>query len=97
MANNLNVRIPPITSLRKAIELYYSRTELGNSDIEELFGKHSSSTIARLKSKARQKMIEQGTPVWNANRVNTTVAFEAWGLDVKDLEHRYKKLQELSA
>lgn len=52
MANNLNVRIPPITSLRKAIELYYSRTELGNSDIEELFGKHSSSTIARLKSKA---------------------------------------------
>lgn len=97
MANDTNVRIPPITSLKTAIELYYSRTELGNSDIEELFGKHSTATVSRLKRKARQKMVELNVPTWNGNRVNTTAAFEAWGLDVKDLERRYKKLQELSA
>ncbi len=97
MANNQNVRIPQVTSLKTAIELYYSRTELGNSDIEALFGKHSSSTIARLKRKAKQKMAEQGTPVWNAQRVNTEAAYSAWGLDVSDLECRYKKLKELSA
>lgn len=97
MTNNQNVRIPPITSLKTAIKLFYSRTELGNADIEELFGKHSSSTIARIKRKARQRMIEQGTPVWNANRINTKVSYEAWGLDIADLEYRYKKLQELSA
>ena len=97
MTNNRNVRIPPITSLKTAIELYYSMTELGNSDIKRLFGNHSSATITRLKNKAKQKMIEQGTPVWNAQRVNTKVSYEAWGLDIKDLEFRYKKLQELSA
>lgn len=97
MTNNQNVRIPPVTSLKTAIELYYSRTELGNTDIEQLFGKHSSATVSRLKSKARQKMTELNTPVWNANRVNTEAAFAAWGLNITDLERRYKKLQELSA
>lgn len=97
MTNDQNVRIPPITSLKTAIELYYSRMELGNGDIKRLFGNHSSATISRLKRKAKQKMIEQGTPVWNAQRVNTKVAFETWGLNIADLEHRYKKLQELSA
>ncbi len=42
-------------------------------------------------------MIELNTPVWNSSRINTKVAYEAWGLDIADLEHRYKKLQELSA
>lgn len=97
MTSNQNVRIPPITSLKTAIELYYSQTELGNADIEQLFGKHSSATVSRLKRKAKQKMIEQDTPVYNANRVNTEAAFEAWGLNITDLERRYKKLQELSA
>lgn len=97
MSNNQNVRIPPITSLKAAIELYYSRTELGNADIEQLFGKLSSATVSKLKHKARQKMIELSTPVWNAQRVNTECAYSAWGLDIANLEHRYKKLQELSA
>lgn len=96
MTNNQNVRIPPITSLKTAIELFYSRTELGNADIKDLFGKHSSSTISRLKRKAIQKMAELNTPVWNASRVNTEAAYTAWGLDIADLERRYKKLQELS-
>lgn len=97
MTNNQNVRIPPITSLKTAIELYYSRTELGNADIEELFGKHSTATVSRLKRKARQKMAELNIPSWNGNRVNTEAAFESWGLNITDLERRYKKLQELSA
>lgn len=97
MTNNQNVRIPPITSLKAAIELYYSRTELGNADIEQLFGKLSSATVAKLKHKARQKMVELSTPAWNAQRVNTEVAFAAWGLNIADLERRHKKLQELSA
>lgn len=97
MTNNQNVRIPPITSLKTAIELYYSRTELGNADIEELFGKHSTATVSRLKRKARHKMVELNIPSWNGNRVNTEAAFESWGLNITDLERRYKKLQELSA
>ena len=91
-----SVRIPPITSPETAIKVYYLHPDLGNKEITELFGKCSSATITRLKGKARDKMLELGTPVWNANRVNTQVAYEAWGLDINDLEFRYKKLQELS-
>lgn len=89
----LNVRIPQITSLETAIRLYYEHTELSNSDIKELFGKCSSATISRLKSKVREKMAEEKTPVWNANNVNTKVAYSTWGLNIDDLEHRYKKVR----
>ncbi|MBD5128658.1 MAG: hypothetical protein HDT43_01850 [Ruminococcaceae bacterium] len=92
----INVRIPQITSLQTAIRLFYERTELNNSDIEQLFGKLSSATVSRLKNKARQRMVELGTPAWNSNCVNTRVSYEAWGLDIQDLESRYKKLKELA-
>ncbi|MDE7360472.1 MAG: hypothetical protein K2N38_00885 [Oscillospiraceae bacterium] len=89
----LSVRVPQITSLETAIRLYYEHTELSNSDIKELFGKCSSATITRLKSKVRERMAEEKTPVWNANNVNTKVAYSTWGLDIDDLETRYQKVK----
>lgn len=88
------VRIPQIIDIKTAIQMYYERIELSSSDIAKLFGKRSSSTVTALKSLARQKMIEQDTPCWNAVNVNTAAAFEAWGLSIDDLEERYKKLKE---
>lgn len=92
-----NVRVPQISSLKTAVELYYSKTELSNADIESLFGKCSSATVWRLKQRAREKMAELSVPTWNSNFVNTAAAFESWGLNIHDLEHRYKKLKEISA
>ena len=89
------VRIPQIVDLKTAIDLYYMRTALSNSDIETLFGKHYSSTIAKLKKLAQNKMDEKRVMSWNAICVNTEAAYEAWGLDIGDLEHRYKKLKQL--
>jgi len=40
-------------------------------------------------------MNERSTPVWNAQRVNTEIAYEAWGLNITDLERRLKKLKAL--
>ena len=40
-------------------------------------------------------MTERNTPVWNAQRVNTEIAYEAWGLNITDLEHRLKKLKAM--
>lgn len=91
-----NVRIPPLVSIPTAIKIYYSYIELGNDEVKELFGPCSSATITRLKGRARERMIELKAPSWNAHRVNTKIAFEAWGLDINDLEYRNKKLQELS-
>ena len=96
MIKDYNVRIPPLSAVSTAIELFYSQTELGNAEIELLFNKPSTATISRLKNKARKKMIELDIPSWNANRVNTKAAYEAWGLDIKDLETLYRKMQELN-
>lgn len=89
------VRIPQFTDLKTAIELYRTRVELSNADIVKLFGKHSSSTIVKLKELARQKMAEDKIMYLNAQCVNTEAAYEAWGLDIDDLEQRYMRLQEL--
>lgn len=88
-------RIPQITDIEAAIRLFYERIELSNTDIEELFGKHSSTTIAGLKAMARQKMREDNVPCWNTQRVNTEAAYSAWGLSIDDLERRYMKLKQL--
>lgn len=89
------VRVPQITSLETAIRLYYERIELSNSDIKTLFGKLAPATIKSLKNKAQAIMNERHTPIWNAQRVNTEIAYEAWGLNITDLERRFKKLKAM--
>lgn len=91
----MNVRIPQITDIGKAIELYYARIELSNEDIKALFGAISTGRILRLKNLAKERMLEEDVPYWNALHVNTKTAYEAWGLDIKDLEIRYAKLRKL--
>lgn len=94
-STSANVRVPQVTSLETAIRLYYQRIELSNSDIRELFGKLAPATIKSLKNKALAIMTERNTPFWNAQRVNTEIAYEAWGLNIADLERRFKKLKAM--
>lgn len=94
--STLSVRIPQIVSIEAAIRIYYERIELSNSDIREIFGeKRGGATIAKLKNKAREVMRENNRPVWNAQLVNTEDAYTAWGLDINDLERRWKKIQAM--
>ena len=91
----MSVRIPEISSLETAIRLYWEKIELSNSDIKALFPTISSKTIVKLKNQAKEKMNESETLSWNVLRVNTKMAYAAWGLNIDDLEQRYKKLQKL--
>lgn len=94
MANN--VRIPMIRSLETALRLYYTRIELCNRDILELFGDLSTATVSRLKSKAREQMAADGVPSWSGFGVNTQSAYRSWGIDIDNIEARYTKLKELN-
>jgi hypothetical protein len=85
------VRVPGVRDIATAIRMYYEKHELTSSDIVELFGV-CMVTAKRLKDMARDLMGERDVPNWNALAVNTDCAFEAWGLDIDDLERRYKKL-----
>lgn len=91
----INVRIPQLLSIETAIRIYYQRIELSNNDIREIFGKLGSATIAKLKRKAREVMQENNRPVWNAQYINTEDAYTAWGLDIKDLERRWRKIRSM--
>ena len=90
-----NVRVPKITSLEKAINIYYRYNELSSKEIAELFRNKCYTTIQKLKNKARAEAEAEGKPIFNAANVNTEAAYKAWGLDINDLETRYKKLKEL--
>lgn len=94
MANG--VRVPQIVSLETAIRLYYEKIELTNKDILTLFGDMSSATVSRLKAKAREQMAADGVPSWSGFGVNTQSAYRSWGIDIDNIEVRYRKLRELN-
>jgi len=53
------MNIPPITNIENALSVYYHHAELGNNEIEMLFGKKSSATVSKLKRIARDEMYQQ--------------------------------------
>ena len=90
-----SVRTPSIKDIETALRIYYENSEIGNHQIKELFGSRSSATIARLKRIAKNEMSKRDIYSYGLNKVNTTVAYEVWGIDVDDLEKRAIKLSEL--
>jgi len=90
------MNIPPITSIDSALKIYYNHSELGNKEIIGLFGRRSTATISRLKKRVKREMDTREIPSYGANKVNTIVAYELWGINVKDLEKRMKKIKELN-
>ncbi len=90
------VRIPQLSSIENVLKIYYTKSSLNNSDVKEIFNrKLSSATVSRLKALARDRMVEKNIPAWNGADVETVSAFEAWHINVSDLEGKLKKLNEL--
>jgi len=90
------LNIPTVTSIENALQIYYAYPEIGNKEITELFGNHSSATISRLKKAVKVEMDKQETLSYGMNKVNTNIAYIVWGIDIADLERRRKKLRDLS-
>jgi len=88
--------IPSITSIENALKVFYENGEIGNKEIKCLFGHRSTTTISRLKRLVKVEMIKREVPTFNANKINTAIAYELWGIDVIELENRMKKIKELS-
>jgi len=89
------MNIPKITCIDNALKIYYENSEIGNNEIKILFAVRSSATISRLKKLVKAEMIKKHMPVFCANKINTKIAYEVWGIDVIDLEERRKKIKEL--
>lgn len=81
-------------SLDVVLKIYYTYTELTNVEICELFGV-SRSTAKRYKDTALNLQIEREHKTMRPNAVNTKDAFDAWGIDIADIEKRREKLIKL--
>ncbi len=81
-------------NIERAIHIYYTCTEIGSPEIKEIFG-CSDSSVRKLKAQARELMVKKNASVWFGKNVNTKCAFEAWNLEISDLERRYTKLTKL--
>lgn len=91
----VNTRIPEITSIQVAYEMYLKNNTLSNAKVKELFNNVSDATIQRLKALARERMLKDNVPIMNARLVSTDTAYKAWGIDIVDVEKRYNKLVKL--
>ena len=91
----MNVRIPQIVSISDALRLYYTKRELRNTDLKVLFGAIGSARIVKLKDLARDTMRDKDVPTLDNQAVNTDCAYEAWGINIEELEKNYNKLRRL--
>ncbi len=83
-----------IKDVETAVRIYYSCPELGTKEIMELFS-CSRATAIRLKTPVRDLQKDRGILTFSDRTVNTRCAYEAWHIDIKEMERRWMKLQEL--
>ena len=87
---------PPI-DIEVAVRMYYERISLGCADIQKLFNVKSSSTVAKYRREVIKYFADKDiSPIHRNDKLDTYCAFEAWGLDINDLEKRLKKLRKLN-
>ena len=92
----MNVRIPPVKDIKQAIVLYYTKHEIDNKDIRELFGLNfSSAKLSRMRALVREQMKKEDIPYFNSYAVNTDVAYRVWGFPIEELEVKYNKLRKM--
>jgi len=88
------VRIPKLSSVHDALRIRDENIWLDNDTIRELFPTASRSTIQKLKTNAREVMEKKGI-TGRPYVVHTDCAYEAWGLEYRDLNERSRRLVAL--
>lgn len=80
--------------IKTAIRIYYAKTEIGTSDIMELFSVKKAKAT-RLKNEVREEMAKESVKSWLPFSINTKIAYKVWGIDIEDMKKRLKELQRL--
>lgn len=83
-----------INNIEDALEIYYSYQELGTAEIARLFGCGRSAAL-KLKKIALEEQARQEKLTFSDSCVNTKCAYDAWHIDVADMERRVMKLRKL--
>ena len=90
-----SLNVPPIRDQKAALSLYYVKGYLNQNDAKKIFGEMSEYKFWNLTKPVRGAMEELGIPPAAKGYINAKVAFEVWGIDIKELEQDFKKAMEL--
>lgn len=86
----------PVMDIDAALEAYYcSNGYINNKQIKRIFGLKSDSAVSKVKHMVQDEEVKRGVPIVIPRHVNVKIAYEVWGIDVKELERNKKKLTEL--
>ena len=80
--------------IKKALELYYTKTEISSADIRDLFG-CCPSTATKLKTDVKKAMAQEEIRTWLPNNVDIETAYKVWHIDINELEKKLAKLNKL--
>ena len=83
-----------IADICTAVEIYYNSPALGDNEIMRLFT-CSRSTAQKKKREVKEKQKELNIMMYSKSAVNTCLAYQVWGLDIKDLKRRAEEFQKL--
>ncbi len=86
----------PNIDIAAALRIFFEKTEIGNAEIKEIFGKTSSSIVQKYKKPVLDVMHTENIYTWGRDSIDTKTAFKVWEIDVNELEKRYKKLLSLN-
>jgi len=87
--------IRPVKDIDAALRAYYGNGYISNKEVAKIFDAGKSLTWKLMKA-VREHEAENGVPIVIPHHVTVSVAFEVWGINVKELERNRKKLAELN-
>lgn len=88
--------IKPVQDIDYALRVYYGNGYINNKDIKTIFDVKSDASVSKLKKMVRAEEIKRGQPVVIPKHISVKIAFEVWGIDIKELESNRRKLIALN-
>lgn len=85
----------PVKDIDAALKAYYGTGYISNDQIRDMFGIKSGATLQRLKKPVLAEEKYQNVPIVVPHHINARIAFDVWGINVRELEQNRKKMQEL--
>ena len=86
----------PVQNVDAALRAYYGNGYINNKAIKEIFGFKSDTAVWKMKMAVRDEEVKRNIPIVIPQHVNVKIAFEVWGIDIKELERNRQKLLDLN-
>ena len=87
--------IRPVQNIDAALKAYYGNGYINNRDIKAIFQVCDSSAWKMAKS-VREESAKRDIPIIMPGYINVKIAFELWGINVKELEQNKRKIANLN-